>query len=109
MSSTPHAANGLGVNRVEQFGFCFGPHLVWWEMVALAIRLIWFGFRKQIVWFGLVVALLKSSETELRHCDYGSICRRFALDNPHAHTHMCAWHRWSPLVDLFEKILMFLF
>ena len=55
-----HAANGLGVNRVEQFGFCFGPLLVWWEMVALAIRLIWFDFRKKIVWFGLVVALLKS-------------------------------------------------
>ena len=46
-----HAANGLGVNRVEQFGFCFGPHLVWWEMVALAIHLIWFGFKKKIVWF----------------------------------------------------------
>ena len=59
-SSAPHAVNGLGVNRVEQIGFCFGPHLVWWEMVGLAIRLIWFGFRKKIVWFGLVVALLKS-------------------------------------------------
>ena len=58
-SSAPHAVNGLGVNRVEQIGFCFGPHLVWWEMVGLAIRLIWFGFRKKIVWFGLVVVLLK--------------------------------------------------
>ena len=58
-SSAPHAVNGLGVNRVEQIGFCFGPHLVWWEMVGLAIRLIWFGFIKKIVWFGLVVALLK--------------------------------------------------
>jgi len=52
--------SGQELNQVEQFGFCFGPHLVWWEMVALAIRLIWFGFRKKIVWFGLVVALLKS-------------------------------------------------
>ena len=110
-SSASHAANGLGVNRVEQFGFCFGPHLVWWEMVALAICLIWFGFRKKIVWFGLVWFLLcwNRSETELRHCDYGSIWRHFTLNNPHAHMHMCAWHRWSPLVDLFEKLLMFLF
>jgi hypothetical protein len=52
--------SGQELNRVEQFGFCFGPHLVWWEMVALAIHLIWFGFKKKIVWFGLVVALLKS-------------------------------------------------
>ena len=36
-----HAANGLGGNRVEQFGFCFSPCLVWWQMVALAISLVW--------------------------------------------------------------------
>ena len=58
--------SGQELNRVEQFGICFGHHLVWWEMVALAIRLIWFGFRKKIVWFGLVVALLKSIRNRVK-------------------------------------------
>ena len=49
-----HAANGLGRNRVEQFGFCFGPLLVWWQMVASAISLVrfWFEKEKSLVWFG---------------------------------------------------------
>ena len=55
-----HAANGLGGNRVEQFGFCFSSCLVWWQMVALAISLVRFWFEKKRVWFGSVVAALKS-------------------------------------------------
>jgi len=33
-----HAANGLGGNRVEQFGFYFSSCLVWWQMVALSYQ-----------------------------------------------------------------------
>ena len=29
--------NGLGGDRLQQFGFCIGPTSIWWEMVALEI------------------------------------------------------------------------
>ena len=32
-----HAANDLGGNWVEQFGFCFSPCLVWWQMIKLLL------------------------------------------------------------------------
>jgi len=31
-------ANGLGENRLQQFGFCIGAILIWWKIVFLAIN-----------------------------------------------------------------------
>ena len=76
--------SGQELNRVEQFGFCFSPCLVWWQMVALAI--VWFGFglRKKKVWFGSVVAALKSLKSTVEdasNLEAGGLADEHPLDD----------------------------
>jgi hypothetical protein len=47
------AANDLGGNQLQRFGFCIGSTSIWWEMFFLTINPVWFGFTRETVWFGL--------------------------------------------------------
>jgi len=42
------AANGLGGNQLEWFGFCIGPTSIWWKLIALAISPVWFGYTREM-------------------------------------------------------------